>query len=1838
MLSHRKSRGIAIVAVLISAVVFLGIIIAITGTLSLSSRQSTGDQRVTLEAQYASESGLSRVMAEAQNGLLQNWTSLLLNMTTTNATDTTEVKRLAALFCNYTSVAALPTLSDPKKFCEVKAGGDVTGRYDLLTTLIPIAGYATAAPSVTSDALAKAYWADVFSDGPSGSRYTSSVSSGVSYNVSFGMQVIGVDIVNGVKFRFKFKARDAVSTGRYINAGTVISNRVSQRSFPEVYFVDIAPPKLSYFLSLTDAQGPTTLNPGSPVYFTKDTLLDGPVHTNGGYYFRGNPWLSGEVTSAGCTTSYTVDTTTGKGTCSNAATTGFYNDGDPSTTPPTTFTVTGNDANFPGYVTGAAVTATAPEFAQQNLVANAKPKPWNYTGKYNADIISLPKLSTPQRTLAEQSGILITTSTNPTVSGFYSDPAAEAYLQATTDGRSTATSFGTVPNKSPTGVPNTGKVATGQVIQMRLNQKIQRCNAAATGIVVNPPTELMTVGGSKTFTATVSGQDIYTFDYAPTVKTVTWAATPPSTLTTGSISAQTVGSTATPATATYTGTAGYAVAQSGSAPVGLTATTTRGNLSASAALTINPIAPTITLTASPSTVYYGAGSGSTLTWSFGTGAGPFTQLLEQSLDGGATWTTVAGAPTTSDGTTNKSFTILSVLAPTRYRLTASGPTGLSGAGIANIGINPPANPVISLATPTPSGNIEFGGASRTLSWSVTNVNATGTTSGAGNGPFTYVVEVSKDGGGYTTLTTVVGPATPNTYSYSILANATASNISWKYRVRASSIINTVTYSGTSGTKTVTQNAAVNPVVNANFPSGVGSSTPLPYGGGPVTMQWSVTNANAAAAGVGPYKYQVQSSTNSSGGPWTDIGLPTTATSQTLNPTGKIWYNVVATNTVTTLFGADWEEVNLNDLPLPTINLTSSSYNVPVANSKVTLTATVTNGANSQLTVGNASGPLLLKLQTNATPNGTTASFVVPNVNVPGPGYTDYTLSATNAMNPNNPVTKTIRVYINNPGGQPLPPPPVISTFTANPATIYYPTDASTLSWTLSGGAPTTLTIANTVGNQVGSVLGSTSKGVTLDATTDYFLTASNDGGSMTLNTRVTVVPAVAPTVSLSAPTPTPVAYTGGNTTFNFSVTNPTVVGASGAGTGPYTYVIERYNGSAWVTAATQTGQGTSSSYTYAAPPNNGSSDINYPFRVTATNTATTKVGTSGTQNATVSAAALPSATISASPTSLAYTGGSSTISWGVSNATAGAAGTGPYTYTVDKQNPGGGWVNLVTDTSATSTNQNITLSGNTSYRVTAKNTSTGKVSTNLPTATVTVAPPPPPTIPTLTANPNPIVSSSGGNTTFNWTLGGGTVTSLTMDQGVGTVTGTSKSGVFVNISKTYTLTATGPGGTAAKSVTVTVPLPPQDLSGLTKTGSDIVREESTGTITPIWKAEPTWSGGGAQPTVSASDYTVTVSPSGGAVTATPDANGNITLNIGAVSAQTTFTVSASLTINGITKGPLTWKVTVTKKTGGGATLRPRARLTQTTLDCNALGLDGPVSYDWSTFVDYYIDANNNFWRREYPSSDQNAFTRPATTTAAWVPQPNKFNGVFYVDGGVDANGKVITGVTIKGPSRTNITDPSTAPPSIANFAALTIATDGKLTVVNDIKYEDPVCSTSPVRGPETVLGSNNGTVTPAVCNTVKSTWSRNVLGLYSSGPDGIEYKTTQRNTTIQAISLASQGKVQVAGLPQNSSTACPDELLPSNDLGSINIQGGLIQSSYGEFGKFDTTPASNITCGYKRTMTYDIRQKQPQYAPPGFPDAPNAKPTVTISTQSNPDTALTVGQSLPLISGFSRIK
>ncbi len=84
---------------------------------------------------------------------------------------------------------------------------------------------------------------------------------------------------------------------------------------------------------------------------------------------------------------------------------------------------------------------------------------------------------------------------------------------------------------------------------------------------------------------------------------------------------------------------------------------------------------------------------------------------------------------------------------------------------------------------------------------------------------------------------------------------------------------------------------------------------------------------------------------------------------------------------------------------------------------------------------------------------------------------------------------------------------------------------------------------------------------------------------------------------------------------------------------------------------------------------------------------------------------------------------------------------------------------------------------------------------------------PRPGAPSITFSAEPTSVQRGQSSTLRWQVTG-SVTSVSIDQGVGTVQNTGSRSVSPNSSTTYTLTATGPGGASTALATVNVSTPP----------------------------------------------------------------------------------------------------------------------------------------------------------------------------------------------------------------------------------------------------------------------------------------------------------------------------------------------------------------------------------------------------------------------------------------------
>ena len=182
-----------------------------------------------------------------------------------------------------------------------------------------------------------------------------------------------------------------------------------------------------------------------------------------------------------------------------------------------------------------------------------------------------------------------------------------------------------------------------------------------------------------------------------------------------------------------------------------------------------------------------------------------------------------------------------------------------------------------------------------------------------------------------------------------------------------------------------------------------------------------------------------------------------------------------------------------------------------------------------------------------------------------------------------------------------------------------------------------------------------------------------------------------------------------------------------------------------------------------------------------------------------------------------------------------------------------------------------------------------------------------------------------------------------------------------------------------------------------------------------------------------------------------------------------------------------------------------------------------------------------------------------------------FNGVIYSDVAVQR---------LTGKARTDPDNPKTAPPAIAKFSQLTVASSEAIRMTGDLKYEEP---------PHTGIATRNAddSVTPA--GDINDGAS-NILGIYSEQDLLIGHGNggdldAPDNVMVNASLMSGKGSITVENFDNGASS------------GNFQLIGGMIQTERGPFGTFS---GDTHTSGFARTYTYDERFLA-GLAPPFFP-------------------------------------
>ncbi len=284
----------------------------------------------------------------------------------------------------------------------------------------------------------------------------------------------------------------------------------------------------------------------------------------------------------------------------------------------------------------------------------------------------------------------------------------------------------------------------------------------------------------------------------------------------------------------------------------------------------------------------------------------------------------------------------------------------------------------------------------------------------------------------------------------------------------------------------------------------------------------------------------------------------------------------------------------------------------------------------------------------------------------------------------------------------------------------------------------------------------------------------------------------------------------------------------------------------------------------AAPTTPG----NYTYTLTCTSNTNQIISQDVTLTVTA-AAALPTVTIAANPSSLVL-GSSSTLSWSSTNATSCTAS--------------GAW----SGTEAINGSLSVTpgATGSSSYALTC----TGSGGSVTSTATVTVTAPPLPTV-TIAANPTSLVL--GNSTTLTWSS-----TNATACTASGAWSGTEATSGAQSVTpgatgtSSYALTCTGPGGSTTSTATISVTAPVPTVM--------IVINPTT--ITTGQSATLTWSSTNAT-ACTASGAWSGIETTSGSLSESPAATGTDVYTLSCTGSGGTTSASATLTVSAVAPPP-----------------------------------------------------------------------------------------------------------------------------------------------------------------------------------------------------------------------------------------------------------------------------------------------------------------------------------------------
>ena len=305
----RQTQGIALVVVLLSAMILMVSLLAISATMTISSQRTTADQGVTLQAQYAAEAGIAYAQVrftEAQ--------ALFPLIKFERTVGRSSIKDAVDDYCGGTAPRTPPTIplgKESTEYCPGNAANLTSRNFSIFANYITNFGGANpddqpylSGYSTTDLTKRQTYWRDMFAGSATRSGVSTAAPTGTSatYQVKYGFTPDRIDMINA-GYRIFFKPVAIESTGTISASGKVVATKRLQASVGvKEYSIDVsrdAFSKYNYFANRRKLPKNADGTLGNYLVFADNETFEGRVHVNGSDPDNGAPYFTATSSQGG---------------------------------------------------------------------------------------------------------------------------------------------------------------------------------------------------------------------------------------------------------------------------------------------------------------------------------------------------------------------------------------------------------------------------------------------------------------------------------------------------------------------------------------------------------------------------------------------------------------------------------------------------------------------------------------------------------------------------------------------------------------------------------------------------------------------------------------------------------------------------------------------------------------------------------------------------------------------------------------------------------------------------------------------------------------------------------------------------------------------------------------------------------------------------------------------------------------------------------------------------------------------------------------------------------------------------------------------------------------------------------------------------------------------------------------------------------------------------------------------------------------------------------------------------------------------------------------------------